>query len=893
MPPTPRDGPEAESPRRARRWRRRLLAAGAVLVLLAVGLRVALPTLLERAVPWAAERYLGATARLENVDLGLVRGELSATGLMVFAPGVVPASPGGVRERPWLGLDRLSVKLAFRDLLSRRVRLSELVLEGPEVNLARDAAGSLGPRPAPPPAEAEAPEPEEEPGEPWAVWLERVVVRDPTASVADLTAPDAPLLELSLDEIALTDLRVEEARITLGDLGLAGPVVRVNHGLVTGGAGGGAPEPTPAVAAGPPATPEPAAPDPPESASPAPAGAAPRDGYRVERIDVEGAELTWVGPGGPLETQLSFRAEGVRAAPGETFPLRLGIEMGGGSLELEGRAGLDPLHFDGTLGWEALPIPVVLAATAPELLPWLRESRTAGALQLRVQLEPGPDGSPEPGLSAEGRAGVAGLRFADPEGQEIDLQVEAVEAELRTLRMPLGPPRAEPAPLQVELASLHLVEPHLEYGRPHPALDALLAGDTGEGVEDAGSGAADAAAEGAPEDEAAGDGGERGGSPVEVTIDRLELEGGRVRVRDATVEPRFAGALEKLSVQAQGVRWPDPRAESFTLSALAPDGAPIRIDAAYGGDAGSLTLDLERLALPPFDPYASSAAGYHLQGGDASLESEARLAGGRVSVENRLVLHRLDVEALEPGTFQSRFGMSLDLALALLRNRQGDIRLSVPVAFDPEGGGVNLGGVLASAFRQALVGALSAPLKLVGAVIPGGGAGSAAAEIDLQLVHAPGASVLDADQEDAVAGLRRLLRQRPALGALLVGRAGPDDAPALAGQILEARAAAGEELPELDEAGLLARRRIRQALAARAAGEEATLDPEDQAHLDRAVVAVAVPDAALRDLARERAEAARRALVEAGAPEDACSVGEPQVPATPGVRVELQPRESV
>jgi hypothetical protein len=94
---------------------------------------------------------------------------------------------------------------------------------------------------------------------------------------------------------------------------------------------------------------------------------------------------------------------------------------------------------------------------------------------------------------------------------------------------------------------------------------------------------------------------------------------------------------------------------------------------------------------------------------------------------------------------------------------------------------------------------------------------------------------------------------------------------------------AGKGLPELEDAGFFARRRIGQALSRSAKGEPLGLEGDDEALYRRYVEAVQVPDARLAALARARAETARDALVAKGVAEGRITVVDPAPPADPGV----------
>ena len=88
--------------------------------------------------------------------------------------------------------------------------------------------------------------------------------------------------------------------------------------------------------------------------------------------------------------------------------------------------------------------------------------------------------------------------------------------------------------------------------------------------------------------------------------------------------------------------------------------------------------------------------------------------------------------------------MSLDAALALLRNPNGENRFSVGVAVDRSGiGGGRLAASVARAFGEVLARAVaSAPLRLVGTLVPFGSGGDAPAR-SWHFAFAPGSTELD------------------------------------------------------------------------------------------------------------------------------------------------------
>lgn len=1025
------DTPAVQPPRR-RRWLRRLAIAAGVLAGLLVLVRMLLPTAIERGAAWAGPRYLGLPIRIANVDLALFSGALTIEGLAIGsrADAILPepkpaepspdssladdvaapetAEPSVALEDPepeapekrelLLAWDRVQVRLDYRALLGRTLRLHALELDAPELRLERQSDGRIDPmahaRPTVPPTEEETPASEEPPGEPWAMVVERLALRDPGVRIVD-EAADVVLVDFGLEELTLEAIESRGADLSLGSVGIDGPVLRIRRDFVF--RENDAP---PAPDAPPAASPD-APPEAPDDAPATPGEEAPPS-YRVERIAIERAQFVWITDAGPLNVALTLEAEGVTATEGERFPLALTLAIGDGSFVVDGRVGVVPPSYEGKIAWQRLPFPPLLLAARPEFRPWLRSARSMGDLQVQARLAKTSAGTP--GIQLSGPVSLEALEFGDPEGQEVGLGWKTLELAIRDVWVPIPEEGTPPGATRVDLERVRLVEPDVAYTPPTPVLDALLGDGSGEATpetdveiaeaESAGSEVAEAnapdadGAEREPDAELAEPDMPATSAPLEIDVATIEVEGGRLRFEDrrgdggplsgtveglgitagplavrtaadgttatlgslaldgseirftdargeqpqsggiddlrvtieafasapagdATsiaigklgldakaaqfedqkVQPVYRGRLRDLVVRAEGLRFPERVARSLRATGTSADGGRFELTASLDGDTGEATLDLNGLALAPFNPYTTQAAGYRIAG-DASLKTNLRIRGARYDARNRIVLGGLDVSSQDPGDFEKRFGVPLDLALALLRDPTGNISLSIPVSVDETGTRTGVATIVAGALRQALIGAITSPLKMLGSVASGvgglfSGDGAGIAPIDA----APGAAEPQSGQGERYEGLVKLLSERPELALRLRGRAGPEDRPHVAEQILIERVEGGDGLPDLEDgAGFLQRRRLTGALEDRGRGEPGELDAEDAAMLDRYVAAIEVPDERLTALARARAESVRDiAVSEYGVEPSHLIVAEAAPPGPPGILLELTP----
>jgi hypothetical protein len=381
--------------------------------------------------------------------------------------------------------------------------------------------------------------------------------------------------------------------------------------------------------------------------------------------------------------------------------------------------------------------------------------------------------------------------------------------------------------------------------------------------------------------------------PVDISVDSFRLTDGEVTALDRTVKPFFRGGLASLNIELRGARWPTLAVDKLHVAATGPEKGTIDV---YGGlkpEEGWFEVYGEQLALPPYNPYATTFSSYSIGSGTLSLVTKSSRKGERYYASNSVTLHDLSLQGGAGGSlFQQQFGVPLEMALALMRDLNGNITLDVPVEADAQGTKIDVLSIVSGALRRAIVNALTSPLKLVGAVF-GGTNGTVA--VPAPIGFRPGRAKLDPSGERQVDQLAAFMANRPGIGVTLDTSVTNADVRWLREQAL---------LQTWDSAGVLGalrgltqrgtRQRVRQALEARAKDKPAELSAEDTAALDGWLDELPpIPAERLHALANERLAQTETALLE-GHGLDATRVKrrEPDTAVTdgaPAVRVELGP----
>lgn len=381
----------------------------------------------------------------------------------------------------------------------------------------------------------------------------------------------------------------------------------------------------------------------------------------------------------------------------------------------------------------------------------------------------------------------------------------------------------------------------------------------------------------------------------ELQADAIRLTRGRFELVDRTLTPAVETKVFPIELDARQVRLPGPRARPLRLDMTLPGRGRIRIDGELAPGASIIRTNVEGLSLSPFNPYVVASSPYAVAQGALSLASVAREGQGAWTVTNDVTLRQLKLGGTDGGSlFQQNFGIPLETALALLRDVRGDITLGVPFTVDDSGGArVHLGPVVASALRQALMGAIFSPLKMLGALAGGGGgSGGGTGEVPAAIGFAVGN---DAPSEEGVAMIDRLaglLASRPGLAVRLSTAPSEEDARFLREQsLLDAWKSEGPFKRLMSDRG--ERERITTWLEARRNGETAELSKEDRAAFERVLAERPAPAVvALRTLAEARLASVEEDLRDRGVPADRVvrdPVAASPVAGAPSVTTQLQP----
>ncbi len=767
------------SPPGRRRWPKWL--AG-ILVLLGVTIAL-LPFGLEWGVEMALEKAGAVNVDVEDVDFNPFTGEL-----------VVKSLKSGGAPGEELGLARAALEIDWRTLWKKRLQVRKLALQGAVIDLkqAADGTWSVGSLSFGGPQQESPPEPvAEEKGTPWGLGITELALDEVLIRYADPQLKNqfrferlhlSKIFTWSPDDDTPFDIVLH---LTEGTVALKGD-------------------------------------------------SRPFAGEKLVQaeIDVADLDLSWLAP-----LLKAHEVSGFAGTLSAHTRIKVVIRTDGLEAETEGRLGLDGLkavhpQADVTragVAWNGTSfLQLAGEGSAPDLR--VRGKLSSTDLDLKLSAMPlhirqknlecdadvrfGADGA----LAAAADLALTGLRIDDLQKKKTALELGSLN--LKGVRYS-GPEQVEVERLQ--LGEVHLLERPVDaaameddrFSAAFSRLAVEAARFTGNSLEigtvdlekadlrvarDA-QGELDLTAwlpksetaEEAPAPEEAG--AETRG--LAVRIARVKVAGNsRLAFSDASVSPAFHQTLQPIDIDIEKIDTSD-KAKSSPLAVHLGIGRYGLLDATgqvvIFSDRPTMDLkgSLQGVDLPQVNPYAAQSLGYLLKQGQLGVEVTWRADQGELDSLIALQIDRLELEKTGTegnGLLRQAMGMPVGTALSLLKDRDENIRLKLPIRGDMENPDFSLGNLVFSATTKAVQKAAVsyfAPLGvtlLTGVVLPPGTllVAGKVAEWALTMrfdpvVFSPMQRSPDADSLAYLDRMAGLLKDRPKTQVIVCGKANRRD----------------------------------------------------------------------------------------------------------------------
>jgi hypothetical protein len=246
---------------------------------------------------------------------------------------------------------------------------------------------------------------------------------------------------------------------------------------------------------------------------------------------------------------------------------------------------------------------------------------------------------------------------------------------------------------------------------------------------------------------------------VPVRIDTVTLQGGAVNFSDKYIRPNYSASLVEVGGRVSGLSSEESRLADVDLRGKLENSAPLEIVGKINPLAKDLFLDLKvdfrDMDLSTLSSYSGRYAGYGIQKGKLTLNLKYHIEKGKLDSENKVFLDQFTFGDAVDSPDATK--LPVRLAVALLKDRSGEIHLDLPVTGSIDDPKFSVWGVIWQIVKNLLVKAATSPFALLGAIFGGGGEELSYLEFD------PGSADIPASGTPKLGNLVKMLTDRPAL----------------------------------------------------------------------------------------------------------------------------------
>lgn len=256
---------------------------------------------------------------------------------------------------------------------------------------------------------------------------------------------------------------------------------------------------------------------------------------------------------------------------------------------------------------------------------------------------------------------------------------------------------------------------------------------------------------------------------ADIQIGQITLVNGQLNYTDNFIKPNYTANLTKVTgkIGAFGTAGGPPA--DVAVQAQLDDSSPVDISGSMNPLTPVAFLDIKGKAndveLTRLSAYSSKYTGYPITQGKLTVDVHYLLDQRKLQADNHIFITQLTFgDRLEsPGISH----LPVKLAVALLKDTEGNIDVNVPVSGSLDDPQFSMGGLIWRAIGNLIARAATAPFRLLGAAFGGGHEDLGYVEFD------PGSAVLNAAAQERLGKVVAMLNQKTSLTLDIVGRVDP------------------------------------------------------------------------------------------------------------------------
>ena len=266
--------------------------------------------------------------------------------------------------------------------------------------------------------------------------------------------------------------------------------------------------------------------------------------------------------------------------------------------------------------------------------------------------------------------------------------------------------------------------------------------------------------------------------PPKFKIEQFTIVDGISDFSDQSLILPFSAHINKLKGTVKGISSHKKAVIKVALNGRVANLAPVTIKgniSPHQGDS-KIALDFKGMPLPLMTPYMAEFAGRKIEKGNMSFNLKYDIKNSELIASNDLLIDQLVLG--DSVDNPEAVSLPLDLAIALLEDSDGKIKLNMPITGSLDDPQFSVTGLIFDTLFNVLTKIISSPFNAVASLVD--------SDDDIsKVIFLSGQSELDEKQKTKLDGLAKALADRPALKLEIKGTAfSIEDWPALQNEAL-------------------------------------------------------------------------------------------------------------
>ncbi len=207
-----------------------------------------------------------------------------------------------------------------------------------------------------------------------------------------------------------------------------------------------------------------------------------------------------------------------------------------------------------------------------------------------------------------------------------------------------------------------------------------------------------------------------------IKIEAVTLQGGMIDFSDKSVNPEYLAKLSEIGGRVSGLSSEETSLADMELRAKLNDYAPLEITGKINPLKRDLYVDLKArfkdMDLSPMTPYSRKYVGYIIEKGKLSFDLKYLIDRRKLDSTNVIFIDQFTFgDRVESPTATK---LPVKFAIALLKDRNGEIRLDIPVSGSLDDPKFSIWRIILQVVVNLITKAATSPFALLGAIFGGG-----------------------------------------------------------------------------------------------------------------------------------------------------------------------------